>query len=44
MGGDKASKGGMEYTAAYYTQNDDPTDAAKCCGGGKPWLSSVACK
>jgi hypothetical protein len=41
--GDKASKGGMEYTAAYYTQNQDPTDSNDCCGGGKPWASSTPC-
>jgi hypothetical protein len=43
MTGDKASKNGMEYTAAYYTQNNDPTDAQNCCGGGKPWASSAPC-
>jgi hypothetical protein len=40
MMGDKATKGGKEYTAAYYTQTDPETH---CCGGGKEWLSSVNC-
>jgi len=42
MMGDKASKNGMIYTAAYYTQTD-PTQTQNCCGGGKPWASSAAC-
>ena len=40
MKGDKATKGGKEYTAAYYTSVDPETH---CCGGGMEWASSVAC-
>ncbi len=41
MTGDKASKGGKEYTAAYYTMTDPETH---CCGNGAEWASSVSCK
>jgi hypothetical protein len=43
QGGDKASKNGMQYTAAYYTMGNDPTAPLNCCGGGKFWQSSAPC-
>ena len=38
--GDKATKSGKEYTAAYYTMTDPDTH---CCGGGQEWASMVPC-
>ncbi len=42
-GAQTASRNGYDYTAAYWTQGDDPALTENCCGGGKPWLSKVAC-
>jgi len=41
MKGDKATKGGKEYTTAFYTTNVDPE--THCCGMGAEWASSVTC-
>jgi len=38
--GDKAKKGGKEYTAAFYTMADPESH---CCGNGQDWASSVSC-
>ena len=38
--GDKAKKGGKEYTAAYYTMTDPESH---CCNAGQEWLSAVPC-
>jgi len=39
--GDKATKSGKEYTAAFYTMADPDQH---CCGNGEDWASSVPCK
>ncbi|HEY1534800.1 MAG TPA: hypothetical protein VGF76_12305, partial [Polyangiaceae bacterium] len=38
--GDKASKSGKEYTAAFYTMADPDSH---CCGNGEDWASSIPC-
>jgi hypothetical protein len=38
--GDKASKSGKEYTAAFYTMADPDSH---CCGNGADWASSIPC-
>jgi hypothetical protein len=38
--GDKATKSGKEYTAAWYTLTEPD---AHCCGNGQDSASSMAC-
>jgi hypothetical protein len=38
--GDKATKSGKEYTAAFYTMADPDSH---CCGNGEDWASSIPC-
>ena len=38
--GDKATKSGKEYTAAFYTMADPDQH---CCGNGQDWASSIPC-
>jgi hypothetical protein len=43
LGGTTVSFGGSEYTAAYYTQNQEPDLNNGPPGSGQPWRSPVPC-
>ena len=42
-GGATASYGGVNYTAAYWTQGDNPATNSGAAGSGKPWISGESC-
>ncbi len=42
-GGMTASENGINYTAAYWTQGNDPATNNGPAGSGKPWVSDGAC-
>src|SRR4051812_3762163 len=42
-GGDKASRSGRNYTAAFWTQNQDPVTNSGPAGSGQPWTPGFLC-
>jgi chitodextrinase len=42
-GGEGASEGGVNYTAAYWTQDNNPAASSGPSGSGYPWISDGAC-
>jgi chitinase len=42
-GGAQVSYGGVNYTAAYWTQGNNPSTNNGAAGSGQPWISDGAC-
>ena len=42
-GGQQASENGVDYTANYWTQGNDPATSNGGSGSGQPWTSNGAC-
>ncbi|WP_201800040.1 hypothetical protein [Andreprevotia sp. IGB-42] len=43
LAGAMVSDGGQNYTAAYWTQNQNPATNSDSAGSGKPWVPGGAC-
>lgn len=43
VGGNKVSYNGVNYTAAYWTQNNVPSTNSGPAGSGKPWITGFKC-
>src|SRR3954468_8980910 len=42
-GGAKVSRSGRNYTAAFWTQNQDPVTNSGPAGSGQPWIPGFLC-
>jgi chitodextrinase len=43
VGGSQVSRNGVNYTAAFWTQGNDPATSSGPAGSGQPWTSNGAC-
>ena len=43
IGGNRASRAGINYTAAYFSQGTDPATNNGAAGSGQPWITGFAC-
>ena len=43
VGGNTVSYGGRNYSAAYWTQGDNPSTKSGAAGSGQPWISGFTC-
>lgn len=43
VGGNKVSYSGRNYTAAYWTQNNNPSTNSGPSGSGQPWITGYLC-
>lgn len=43
VGGNKVSYAGRNYTAAYWTQNNNPATSSGPAGSGQPWIPGYLC-
>ncbi len=41
--GSQVSSSGVNYTAAFWTQNNEPSSNSGAAGSGKPWVNNGAC-
>ncbi len=43
VGGNTVSYAGVNYTAAYWTQNNNPSTSSGSAGSGQPWIPGFTC-